>query len=145
MSASIKDAKPGERFELEHGKDEDPSVATIVLLGQTVAVAWCNPHLIRRNGQPSCGIDPLFEFDFAGWRKTHNADGTPYEEPPPLPEFGECWAERDRDGVVILSDEPIRPDRVCSSLIVVGKIAFRPDLPWDRTACKVRVRLEVAE
>jgi len=141
MSASIKDAKPGERWEFFDGKH--------VAHGQVVAInggafmAWGTAF-----GATICALDDLRP----GWKKVANADGTPYEEPKPLPDFGECWAARDRDGEAVLtSTRPFLPhegstcwDTHDDSLTLKG-MSFRPELPWDKTACKVRVRLEVVE
>ena len=61
---------------------------------------------------------------------------------------GECWAARDEDGEVCLFRE--KPelngdvwDCTFETGVKIGYISFRPDLPWNETACKVRVRLEV--
>jgi hypothetical protein len=81
--------------------------------------------------------------------KVANSDGTPYEEPAPMPDFGVCWAARAKSGRVMIS--PSMPTLGSTGLwrvrdsdyVVIGAFSFRPDLPWDKTACKVRVRLEV--
>lgn len=142
MSASIKDAKPGERWERESG---DPTWPTFI----GVVVDCCGLVLAVR--KPT-GIHCMELFDCMahGWRKTHNADGTPYEEPAPMPDFGECWAARDEDGMVFAYES--KPFIVGNfyrikdgDFFCLGRFSFRPELPWVQTACKVRVRLDVAE
>ena len=67
---------------------------------------------------------------------------------------GECWAARDEDGTVCLFyGHPEKFDKspvgghwdTSGQLVNLGHISFRPELPWNETACKVRVRLEVVE
>jgi hypothetical protein len=132
MSA-IKDAKPGERWEFDNST------------GIVVAFTLREPLMAIRRQNGTYLILTLAECGDC-WRKTHNADGTRHEEPR---EFGECWAARDEDGGVCLhAGNPFAKTASWISnynVVSLGKISFRPELPWDKTACKVRVRLEVVE
>jgi hypothetical protein len=144
MSA-IKDAKPGERWSADAGATLWEGV--IVEMAGQLFLAYLNQKKPVVLYLEECGN---------GWRKVANADGTPYEEPKPLPDFGECWAARDFSGLVYLSeDQPSKQETINRGIkighfnadesVSLGKIQFRPDLPWHETACKVRVRLEVVE
>jgi hypothetical protein len=138
--STIKDAKPGERWEFGNSKG---IVVEFLESGRQMAVCrYDGVHIVM--GLMECGNS---------WRKTHNSDGTPYEESKPLPDFGECWAARDKNGnVYVFVDMPLHrngnwyaDDGQNDDSCFLGKISFRPELPWHQTACKVRVRLEVVE
>lgn len=132
MKLDLKNAEPGERWVWTSRYEGPTSYA------HGVVVHLCGEnYLAVRHGMN--GEKALYSSEQAAifpWRKTHNADGTPYEAPNPLPDFGECWARQDSSEVYVWSE----PSGLA---IAIGKMAPIPEI--QKHLKRVRLRLEVIE